>query len=103
MSRFLILCVALGAALGAAPSIAQQAAPDSPAALTPALAAQVQAAARERAAYLAAGSPYGPVQDWGFYGVDSGVMVAGRFVQLEYLDCLDQPHARWYEDGSASC
>ena len=103
MSKFLVLCVALGAALGAAPSIAQQAAPDSPAALTPALAAQVQQAARDRAAYLAAGSPYGPVQDWGYYGVDAGVMVDGRYVQLAYLDCLGDPAARWFEDGSASC
>lgn len=100
-TRVLILSVAIGAAIGAAPSIAQR--PPSGPTLTPQLAAQVQAAARERAAYIAAGQPHGSLIHAGMGGVDSGVVVDGRFVQLEYLDCLADPAARWYEDGSAAC
>lgn len=99
--RVLLAAVAIGAALGAAPSIAQR--PVSAPRITPELAAQVQAAARVRHAYIEAGQPHGPVIVAGMGGTDSGVMVDGQFVQLDYLGCVGDPAARWYEDGSATC
>ena len=34
---------------------------------------------------------------------DMGVVVGDRFVQVEYLTCMFDPEARWFEDGSAIC
>ena len=102
-ARVLVVAVALGATLGVVPTIAgRHPVPHTPS-ITPQLQAQVQAAARTRHAYLDSGSPHGPVIVAGMGGVDSGVMVEGRYVQLEYLDCIGDPAARWYEDGSATC
>ena len=51
-------------------------------------------------AYLASGSPHGPVIR---PGVDQYVLVDGRPVQLVYLACVGDPEARWFEDGSSDC
>ena len=57
------------------------------------------------AGFLIVAALYGAVRPVAIVptGPDAGVMIAGRPVQFEYLPCLADPAARWYEDGSATC
>lgn len=50
---------------------------------------------------VAAPPEYGPVLNPG--SPDAAVIVNGRVVQIEYLQCLADPDARWWEDGSSDC
>lgn len=34
---------------------------------------------------------------------DMGVVVNGRPIQVEYLTCMFDAEAQWFEDGSAIC
>lgn len=63
-------------------------------------ASQLAEARVEAVAYLASGSPHGPIIR---PGVDQAVLIDGRPVQLHYLACVGDPEARWYEDGSSDC
>lgn len=36
-------------------------------------------------------------------GENAGFMLRGRPVQFEYVHCLLDPSAMWFEDGSAIC
>ena len=98
--QVLSVAVAIGATIGVVPSVAT---PQPAFRLTPQLQEQIASAARDRAAYVQAGQPHGAIIHVGIGGVDSGVMVDGTFVQLEYLECVGQAGVRWEEDGSARC
>lgn len=50
---------------------------------------------------VAAPPEFGPVLNPG--SPDAAVIVNGRVVQIEYLQCLAVPDAQWWEDGSSDC
>lgn len=48
---------------------------------------------------LAHDGAYGPILN---PGPDAGILTEqGQYVQLEFIPCLSDPDARWFEDGTA--